>query len=441
MADMERLLRRRVAAKGWATRAANQLADLLDEKAEMVVERRLAIGDAQKECAARLTTLDDLQAEIECLLDPAALETDLEAAWTFRESVKSVILRAEQEVARKEAAVVGGSSAQAGARLPKLELPRFDGELEKWPIFWESFCSCVDGRVDLADVTKLTYLRSLLRGEASSCVAGLALTGVNYRTACDLLVKRFGRPERLVFVHIQALLNLSVGQDLHKLQDSLLVHVRSLAALQVEGDRYGMFLTPLVLSKLPEDVRLEWARDAEGKESDLDHLLQFLASEVDRRDRSGSYCHLGQAASAAGAGVRASGRTCRAGAADVQPAAPSRLPGPVRPTRPSTAALQSAAPAASGCGLCREQHSTDKCRGWVKLTISERYEQVRKHGLCFCCLQGGHLARRCAARCVRCDGRHHMTVWQWGRRECAGAPRRGRRCSCGGPFPSRQWSR
>ena len=357
-ADLERLLRRRVAVKSWATRTANQLADLLDEKTEMDVDRRLAIDDAEKECAARLTTLDDLQAEIECLLEPAALETDLAAAWTFRDGVKRVLLRAE--AARKDGVAVCGSSGQAaGARLPKLELPRFEGDVEKWG----SFCSCVDSRADLESVTKLTYLRSLLRGEASSCVAGLALTGANYRTACDLLVKRFGRPEKLVFVHIQALLNLSKGQELHKLQDSLLVHVRSLAALQVEGDRYGLFLTPLILSKLPEDVRLEWARDAEGKDSDLDHLLQFLASEVDRRDRSGSYCHLGQADPAAGAGVRASGRTCRTGAADVQPVARSRLPGPVRPTRPSTAALQSAAPAASGCCLCGEQHSTDKCRG------------------------------------------------------------------------------
>ncbi|KAF0299414.1 hypothetical protein FJT64_027820 [Amphibalanus amphitrite] len=35
MADLERLLRRRVAAKGWVTRTANVLADLLDQKTEV----------------------------------------------------------------------------------------------------------------------------------------------------------------------------------------------------------------------------------------------------------------------------------------------------------------------------------------------------------------------------------------------------------------------
>jgi len=35
MAEMQRLLRRRVAAKGWATRTVNLLSDLLDQKQEV----------------------------------------------------------------------------------------------------------------------------------------------------------------------------------------------------------------------------------------------------------------------------------------------------------------------------------------------------------------------------------------------------------------------
>ena len=70
-----------------------------------------------------------------------------------------------------------------------------------------------------------------------------------------------------------------------KLQDELLAHVRSLEALGVTGDQYGVILTPLILSRLPQDVRLEWAREGLGRESDLDWLLTFLASEINRRER------------------------------------------------------------------------------------------------------------------------------------------------------------
>ena len=53
---------------------------------------------------------------------------------------------------------------------------------------------------------------------------------------------------------------------------TILAHVRSLEAL-IDT----------------QDVRLEWAREGEGRESDLDWLLTFLASESNRRERSQSF--------------------------------------------------------------------------------------------------------------------------------------------------------
>ncbi|XP_014673255.1 PREDICTED: uncharacterized protein LOC106813592 [Priapulus caudatus] len=49
---------------------------------------------------------------------------------------------------------------------------------------------------------------------------------------------------------------------------------------------YGMFLTPIILSRLPSGLRMEWARDGEGHESDLEFLLAFLKKEIERRERS-----------------------------------------------------------------------------------------------------------------------------------------------------------
>ena len=114
---------------------------------------------------------------------------------------------------------------------------------------------------------------SLLKGEALSAINGLALTDANYETARSILQQRFGRKERIVFAHIQQLLNLSCPghstADLWSLYDKLQTHIRSLDALGVSGDTYGVILTPLVLHKLPENIRLEWAREGEGKESNL----------------------------------------------------------------------------------------------------------------------------------------------------------------------------
>ena len=52
-------------------------------------------------------------------------------------------------------------------------------------------------------ISKFTYLLSLLWDEAKVCVQGLALTSVYYVIACNLLKERYGRPERIIFHHVQ----------------------------------------------------------------------------------------------------------------------------------------------------------------------------------------------------------------------------------------------
>ena len=437
MAELERLQRRRVAAKGWATRTANVLSDLLDQKPDSEiagVDHHLAVLEARKECESRLASLDELQSAVECELDSGALAVDLEAAWNFREGIRRVLLRAEAVVRKQSdsdgqaASTAGGSgTGGASARLPKLELPKFDGNVLQWETFWESFRCAVDQLSELPAVHKLTYLRSLLVGEARRCVEGLPLKAENYVTTCELLKERFGRPELVIFAHIQQLLSISsaAGSKLQDLVDRLLVEVRSLEALGITGQQYGVILTPLLLSRLPSEVRLEWARTSVGKEGNLDHLISFLQQEISRLDRSRVYESLASPrASSGGAAMTAAGRRASPTAGRQGPVA--GLPGrrEARPAqRPSVAALQTASLGRSCCSYCGQQHPTAKCGAWQKLSVPDRFSWVREKGLCFCCLENTHLARRCADRCGRCGGRHHFTLWGCGM--CAGSPRVG----------------
>ncbi len=48
-------------------------------------------------------------------------------------------------------------------------------------------------------------------------------------------------------------------------------------------------LTAIILSRLPADLRMGWAREGEQHESDLNWLLAFLQSEIERRERSQSF--------------------------------------------------------------------------------------------------------------------------------------------------------
>ena len=188
----------------------------------------------------------------------------------------------------------GGAASVASSvstpSLPNLELPKFYGTVTQWPSFWDQFEAVVD-KSDLPEVSKFTYLQSLLRGEAKAAIKGLSLTSQHYKIACDILQKRYGRKERIIFAHIQDLMNVKVSNasSLSALQDELLAHIRSLKTLGVDGGQYGIVLTPLILARLPEDIRLEWAREGEGREDDLKWLMDFLQWELHRREWSQTF--------------------------------------------------------------------------------------------------------------------------------------------------------
>jgi hypothetical protein len=114
---------------------------------------------------------------------------------------------------------VGGSQAGSGGtggrqqniKLPKLDLPKFSGDVMKFMTFWQQFTACVDEQEDIPTVTKFNYLVGLLKGDAKAVLEGLPITAENYEQAKNIVNKRFGRKELVIFAHIQTLLSLPVA--------------------------------------------------------------------------------------------------------------------------------------------------------------------------------------------------------------------------------------
>ena len=61
---------------------------------------------------------------------------------------------------------------------------------------------------EIPDVSKFVYLRSVLKGEALSAIIGRTLSSQHYIIAKDILRYHFGRKERIIFAHIQQLMQL-----------------------------------------------------------------------------------------------------------------------------------------------------------------------------------------------------------------------------------------
>ncbi|XP_063851761.1 uncharacterized protein LOC135095052 [Scylla paramamosain] len=201
-----------------------------------------------------------------------------------------------------------------------------------------------------------------------------------------MLKERFGKPERIIFAHIQALLNIdmpvkSSGSkyiSLWKMQDQLNSHVRSLEALGVKGDQYGVVLTPVILSRLPQEIRMEWSRDGSGH-GDLDWLMTCLQSEIKRRERSDLYRE-----------------GCRSEETRSGPIASERR-------KVISALVAFSASGMNRCTFCGKPHPSEKCLNVCKLTRAEQEEKVRSLELCF----RGHISKGCKHMCSKCRGNHN----------------------------------
>ena len=119
------------------------------------------------------------------------------------------------------------------ARLPKLQLKPFKGDRLKFQEFWESFDNAVHSDPKIDKITKYTYLRTLLEGEAAVVISGYPLTAKNYDDVVTALKSRYGNRQVLVSAHIDQILNLptvttsSDTKKLRELYDEIEVNVRS----------------------------------------------------------------------------------------------------------------------------------------------------------------------------------------------------------------------
>ena len=237
-------------------------------------------------------------------------------------------------------------------RLPKFELKKFSGDPVDWNEFYESFNVAVHDNPDLTNIERFTYLKGYLTNEASRCIEGLAVTAANYHEARRLLKDRFGNRNLIISKHMDALLSLepvkstnSIG-SLRLLYDKIMMNVRALKSFDISSNQFGPMLTPVILQKLPSNIKLEVGRHLKG-EWHIDNVLELLHEEIQTQE------------------------TCYSLNVDDKrdSVGPKR-----RDERPTTGSLHVGATNVK-CIFCRDNHFSDKCT--KILDIDERFEFVK----------------------------------------------------------------
>ena len=273
--------------------------------------------------------------------------------------------------------------ASSGVKLPKLDVPVFDGNILNWTQFWEQFCISVHDRKNLSDAEKLVYLRHALKdGSAKTVIEGLSRSGEQYCEAIDCLKARFNRPRLIHQAHVKCILDSPPlkegnGKELRKLHDIIQQHIRALKSMGHEPS--PSFITSVIELKLDTDTMFEWQRHSHT-ESDVPHYNQLLEYIDQRAQASESLGH------------------------NIFKKNDKKLPKPIPsfPTHTTPA-----------CIACKsDKHPLYICQSFKGLPHEQKVFLLKSNHFCMNCLTAGHHAKSCRSihRCRRCQGLHHTLL-------------------------------
>lgn len=355
----------------------------------------------------------ELQSEIEVMCD----EEDLERYYQEREDITSnyteglalaqLILQkfsvssssaSEGEISRQsvqgdgavQGNIVGSSSLNViNMNLPPIKLPVFNGDYGKWLEYRETFESLIHKNESLNDIQKFHYLRASLSEGALNVIQSLEFSSRNYNEAWKLLGERFDNSRLLVNNHLKAIFNLDtlvkesvVG--LRNLIDSVNKHLRSLKGLGLEVDHWDALLVYLVSTKLDKSTGRAWEQHHSDKElPTFKKLLDFLKNRADLLDTL--------------EGKQQQSKGEKRGSAFGN-----------RGNNGAEFSFLSGSQGIPSCVLCKENHFAFQCKGFLSLSVPERWEKVKQYKLCSNCLRKGHFSRQCRGYpCKICKLRHN----------------------------------
>ena len=294
---------------------------------------------------------------------------------------------------------------QPSTRLPKLELPTFDGALLAWPQFSDVFQTSVHDQPGISNVTKFTYLRTCLRGQALRTLDGLSVCNDNYQSAITLLQDKFGKADVIIatlYAKFQQLpTSSSRFEDIRRVYDDAETLLRQ---LENQGEKLDdqMSLCQQLMSKFPSEVMCklqEWKSDSDTWTLKL--FRSLLQRYIQLHDTSR---HMTKASSASG----------RIGNPTLSNPAPSTADALLSQYLSSSSACPSQRTGQAPCVFCGNRHPHDECRKYA--TVGSRRQQLQHQKRCYICLRVGHISKECrqAAKrqCFHCKekGKHHTTI-------------------------------
>ena len=222
------------------------------------------------------------QNEIMRRLDDNGGSADSQAAMTSNDAIAQLISQ-QTELLRRFTEEGGMARNDSNVKLPVVRLPTFDGRMEEWKCFSETFQSLIHKNETIPRVQKFQYLTTSLSGAAAKLIESIELTDGNYTIAWELLTKRYEDPRAIKKKHIQCLFTMpQVAKEsssaIRELVDYTQKHLRILKSMELTTDSWGELIIHMIESKLDIVTLRAWEQSGNAAEATLDKLTDFLQS-------------------------------------------------------------------------------------------------------------------------------------------------------------------
>ena len=430
-AATRRLLEKRTPLRTGITNLASRAEAFTKDSPQVEIKILLAQLEAKAEKLEALNKeVENAYQELTGLSEAGekSISDDFERMESYNDRIIATRCVLESLIHHEDAALSNGAEEAAGSstatastcnshvgmafKLPEYKLSDFDGrDFLKFPSWFDQFKTLIHQHVQLTDVQRFGILKESVSGQAKMLISGLLTTGENYKHALDLLEQTYGDPNLLLGLFVSklhalqnvtetkpsALLNLVLKfeQSYQEIMNLIrkLGRGNTCGSSQEDTDYVivSYFLTPHLLSKLPEEVQLRWyERNEEPQQRyDFKRLVDFLKQDVKGRQA----CKLLSGTKPAPAQEKSRRHA-------------------------ATSALFSAKGKGNSarCFCCSKQdHSALwKCSKFLAKGPEERHTIVSSARLCQNCLTGRHSLQECRSSycCAKCNGRHHTLICQ-----------------------------
>lgn len=269
---------------------------------------------------------------------------------------------------------------KSSGKLPQIKIPVFSGDYNTWSTFQDLFTKIIHEDHSISCTEKMQYLKSHVQGEAAKIIQYLPISESNYKTAWELLTKRFDDKRMIATKFIDKLIDLPTikranSAQLRDMHDTVRECLEALKNQGIDTTSWSPILIRLITRKwdVETNIKYEYQLEDSTKIQDLEQLMKFLEKRFKCLETS------------------------------LALSTDTKNKQPLSQNKPAPQYEQRA----TECWYCKEKdHAIQQCPKFKSLDINERNNIVRNKEMCKRCLNHSSSKQCISVRYRNCEVCH-----------------------------------